>query len=88
MFLPWFRWILINCALRLTSPPVLLQNPPSFTEKGRDQFMSMHSSLKSATKIAAKRNVLKRFERVELLKAKGKWKAGDRAFGLPKTKSA
>jgi small basic protein (TIGR04137 family) len=49
--------------------------------------MSMHSSLKSATKIAAKRNVLKRFERVELLKAKGKWKTGDRAFGLPKTKS-
>ena len=50
--------------------------------------MSMHSSLKSATKIAAKRNVLKRFERVELLKSKGKWKAGDRAFGLPKTKSS
>jgi small basic protein (TIGR04137 family) len=49
--------------------------------------MSMHSSLKSATKIAAKRNVLKRFERIDLLKAKGKWKQGDRAYGLPKTKS-
>jgi small basic protein (TIGR04137 family) len=47
----------------------------------------MHSSLKSATKIAAKRNVLKRFERIDLLKAKGKWKQGDRAYGLPKTKS-
>ena len=48
--------------------------------------MSMHSSWKSANKIAVKRNVLKRFERVELLKARGKWKAGDRGFGLPKTK--
>lgn len=49
--------------------------------------MSQHSSLKSASKIAAKRNVLKRFERIELLKVRGKWKDGDRAFGLPKTKS-
>ena len=49
--------------------------------------MSMHSSLKSGSKIAAKRNVLKRYERIDLMKAKGKWKEGDRAFGLPKTKS-
>jgi small basic protein (TIGR04137 family) len=50
--------------------------------------MSMHSSLKSANKIAVKRNVLKRFERIDLLKSKGKWKQGDRAYGLPKTKSS
>jgi small basic protein (TIGR04137 family) len=49
--------------------------------------MSMHSSLKAGSKIAAKRNVMKRFERIEALKQKGKWKEGDRAFGLPKTKS-
>lgn len=48
--------------------------------------MSMHSSFKSATKIAVKRNVLKRFERVDLLTKRGKWKDGDRAYGLPKTK--
>jgi small basic protein (TIGR04137 family) len=48
--------------------------------------MSMHSSLKSASKIATKRNVLKRFERVDLMKGRGKWKEGDRAYGLPKTK--
>ena len=48
--------------------------------------MSMHPSLKSATKIATKRNVLKRFERIDILKEEGKWKAGDRALGLPKTK--
>ncbi len=49
--------------------------------------MSQHSSLKSASKIATKRNVLKRFERVDLLKTRGKWKEGDRGLGLPKTKS-
>ncbi len=48
--------------------------------------MTQHASLKSATKIRAKRNVLKRFERVELLRARGKWKEGDRGLGLPKTK--
>lgn len=49
--------------------------------------MSLHSSLKAGSKITAKRNVLKRFERIDLLKQKGKWKDGDRALGLPKTKS-
>lgn len=48
--------------------------------------MSQHTSLKSAHRIVEKRNVLKRFERVELLKKRGKWKEGDRALGLPKTK--
>jgi len=49
--------------------------------------MSMHSSLKGASRIRTKRNVLKRFERIDILKKNGKWKNGDRAFGLPKTKS-
>jgi small basic protein (TIGR04137 family) len=48
--------------------------------------MSQHSSLKSANKIQARRNVLKRFERVEFLKKQGRWKEGQRVFGLPKTK--
>jgi len=48
--------------------------------------MSQHRSLKSANKIQARRNVLKRFERVEVLKRQGHWKAGQRVFGLPKTK--
>ena len=48
--------------------------------------MSMHRSLKAANKIRKKRNVLKRFERVELLKARGEWSDGDRASGLRKTK--
>jgi small basic protein (TIGR04137 family) len=48
--------------------------------------MSVHSSLKISGKIKTKRNVLKRFERIDLLTSRGKWKPGDRALGLPKTK--
>ncbi len=48
--------------------------------------MSQHSSLRGVTKIRTKRNVLKRFERIELLKKRGQWKDGDRGRGLPKTK--
>ncbi len=48
--------------------------------------MSQHPSLKAASASGARRNVLKRFERVELLKKRGQWKAGDRLMGLRKTK--
>lgn len=51
-----------------------------------ENFMSQHRSLRSSGAIAAKRNVLKRFERVELLKKRGQWKDGDRVLGLRKTK--
>ena len=50
--------------------------------------MTQHRSLKAAVKITEKRNVLKRFERIDILRAGGKWKDGDRAFGLPKAKAA
>lgn len=49
--------------------------------------MSQHPSLKSASKISVKRNVLRRFERIDLLRQRGKWKDGDRGIGLPKTKA-
>lgn len=48
--------------------------------------MSMHRSLKGSGKITMRRNVLKRFERIDLLKKRGDWKEGERAFGLKKTK--
>jgi small basic protein (TIGR04137 family) len=51
-----------------------------------EEFMSQHRSLKGASTIAAKRNVLKRFERVEVLKKRGQWKDGHKVIGLPKTK--
>jgi len=48
-------------------------------------LMSQHRSLKGASTITAKRNVLKRFERVELLKKRGQYKQGDKVVGLRKT---
>jgi len=48
--------------------------------------MSQHPSLKGGSTIGAKRNVLKRFERVELLRKRRQWKEGDRVIGLRKTK--
>ena len=57
--------------------PALFQNPFP---------MSQHRSLKGQSTIAAKRNVLKRFERVEVLKSRGQYKQGDKVIGLRKTK--
>jgi small basic protein (TIGR04137 family) len=48
--------------------------------------MSQHRSLKGTGAIVAKRNVLKRFERVEVLKSRGVFKEGQKVVGLPKTK--
>ena len=48
--------------------------------------MSQHRSLRAASTMGAKRNVLKRFERVEILRKSGNWKSGDRVTGLRKTK--
>ena len=75
-----------NCRASLSCGPfsfetILLFNPLTF-----QPAMSQHRSLKGASTIAAKRNVLKRFERVELLKKRGQWKDGQKVIGLPKTK--
>jgi small basic protein (TIGR04137 family) len=48
--------------------------------------MSQHPSLKGSGAIKAKRSVLKRFERVELMKKRGQFKPGQNVIGLPKTK--
>jgi small basic protein (TIGR04137 family) len=48
--------------------------------------MGQHSSLQSRGGAStAKRNVMKRFERVNVLKTTGQWKEGDRVMGLRKT---
>jgi len=49
--------------------------------------MSQHRSLRAAATLGGKRNVLKRFERIEILKTRSQWKAGDRITGLRKTKA-
>ena len=48
--------------------------------------MSQHRSLRATATLGAKRNVLKRYERVDVLKKRGAWKEGDRVTGLRKTK--
>ncbi|MDR0901349.1 MAG: small basic protein [Opitutaceae bacterium] len=48
--------------------------------------MSQHKSLQGTRGIVIKRNVLKRFERIETLRKRGQWKEGDRVVGLRKTK--
>ena len=49
--------------------------------------MSRHQSYGKANKGATKRNVLKRFERVDVLKKLGRWNPEEnkRVTGLPKT---
>jgi len=48
--------------------------------------MSRHPSFGRANKGAKKRNVLKRFERVDVLKKLGRWNESEsRVTGLPKT---
>ena len=48
--------------------------------------MSQHKSLQGVSGLVVKRNVLKRFERLDILKKRGQWKTGDRVSGLRKTK--
>lgn len=49
--------------------------------------MSRHPSFGKSSKATKKRNVLKRFERVDVLKKLGRWDASKqtRVTGLPKT---
>ena len=50
------------------------------------RVMSQHNSLRSGSSLGARRNVLKRFERVAILKKRGEWKEGNRVTGLRKTR--
>ena len=49
--------------------------------------MSQHNSFNAVSGSGRKnRTVLKRFERVDLLRARGEWEEGDSVVGLKKTK--
>lgn len=48
--------------------------------------MSQHPSLRSSDKDKAQRSVLKRFERVKILKDKESWTEKDSVYKLPKLK--
>ncbi|MDD5729229.1 MAG: small basic protein [Victivallales bacterium] len=49
--------------------------------------MSQHPSLRIGGKIRSVRNVLKRFERIDVLKSENRWNEKDgKVMGLPKTR--
>ena len=49
--------------------------------------MSVHKSLKLKGSLARSRNVLRRLERIELMKERGQWPADGRSiYSLPKTR--
>lgn len=50
--------------------------------------MSRHPSFGKASKGVKKRNVLKRLERIDVMKKNGQWKEGEnkKITGLPKTR--
>lgn len=48
--------------------------------------MSVHPSLKGSSKISKKRNVMKKYERINKLTEEGRWEEGQKVWGLPKTK--
>lgn len=49
--------------------------------------MSQHNSLKkTGGGTGKKRSVLKRFERIKLMRSRGEWQEGKSPLGLPKTK--
>lgn len=50
--------------------------------------MSQHPSLRVGGNVRKKRNVLKRFERINQLTSEGRWNPGTKVLGLPKTKIA
>lgn len=49
--------------------------------------MSIHPSLAISDKDKKQRSVLKRTERLRMMKEKGRWKEGDPVYGLPKIKT-
>lgn len=68
--------------------PMQLQHQLKHTfQKSNRGAMSRHRSYGKSSKVAKKRNVLKRFERIDLMKERGRWKEGvnKKVTGLPKT---
>ena len=74
----------------LQSNLVVIGSRPAFRRRTPETLffrdMSQHPSLKTGGGTTTKRSVLKRFERVELLRKRGEFKEGSRITGLKKTK--
>ena len=70
--------------------PWSLKNAPIYCQAftfNKGPIMSQHNSFKASAGGGKKnRTVLKRFERVDLLRKRGEWEDGNRVIGLKKTK--
>lgn len=71
-----------DASLLANRPRVITLRAPN---NNRHFPMSQHRSLKSSSSVGAKRSVLKRFERIDVLKRRGQWQEGKSPIGLPKT---
>ena len=77
-------WLAIRTILLYKWPPHFRSDAELTFTKHKN--MSKHSTLKATGTVGGKRSVLKRFERVKLMKERGQWKEGQSPIGLPKTK--
>lgn len=72
----------------MVAPPLSIHIiPPPFSTLTFFYTMSQHRSLKTSGSVGSKRSVLKRGERIKLMKARGQWTEGRLPTNLPKTKS-
>ena len=79
-----------NLGINPTWTPAPATLPLTVSSLKLDHPMSRHNSYGKSSKTGKKRNVLKRFERVDVLRKLGKWVDGQnkQVTGLPKTPSA
>lgn len=70
----------------LAKRPMALILPALFSILRPHSVMSQHRSLRASSSVGSKRSVLKRGERIKLLKSRGQWKDGQLPVNLPKTK--
>ena len=89
---PWFRYVGPGEDMMLMNKVVACGDfvpiiPPPFSTLIPFTIMSQHRSLKTSGSVGSKRSVLKRGERIKLMKSRGQWTEGRLPTNLPKTKS-
>ena len=75
----------IDKVLSMFDDSIPTQSETKTTETVGNVIIESSAYLVTGT-VGGKRSVLKRFERVKLMKERGQWKQGQSPIGLPKTK--
>jgi small basic protein (TIGR04137 family) len=71
----------------LACPPAAATVAPLRKTDWKGKTMSIHRSFASGSGLSKHRSVLTRVERLERLKAEGRWEAGKKVTGLPKVRN-